>query len=168
MGTNLKYTIALFVNTGLSIFFIVLLLASFFTIPEVNAPVITVAVLIMVPFSINLFFNRMVYSLAKANKENRLMPEWIISYRNFILILKLIAVVIIALMLFTAAFTFYSDVQTVAKPQRVIYTVLLCLMLFTSVTDIMNIIYYQKVKKLNKAAINNIIESIGAQDQSNF
>lgn len=110
----------------------------------------------------------MVYSLAKANKENRLMPEWIISYRNFILILKLIAVVIIALMLFTAAFTFYSDVQTVAKPQRVIYTVLLCLMLFTSVTDIMNIIYYQKVKKLNKAAINNIIESIGAQDQSNF
>jgi hypothetical protein len=166
MDINRGYKLSLLLNTIVSIFFILLMIAVGFNMVDFNTAALVITVIIIAAFIINLAFNRMLYSLVKANKETRLMPDWVINYRNFILILKIIAIILITLVFFTAAFTFKTDIGGLAKTQRMVYVVFLSLFALTLFTDVINIIYYQKLKKMNKTAVHSIIESIGEQDQN--
>lgn len=161
MGTKLQYKISLAVNTVVSLIFILVVALALLNTGQEDAVAIVMVTLISFSCIICLLFNYACYSLLKINKENKAVPEWIISYKKTILVLTIIALVIISFVFVAAAVTFFSNYTVFPSRQRPFYIVYLFFIFTLVVSGIENIICFLKSLKQNKLIVNSVINTIG-------
>ena len=155
------YRISLVVNTLLSLLFIFISLYAVVIENDFSTTSLSIAGTLFIMSTIFLWFDIICFKVNKVNKELSFISKRLKNTGNVIFVFTLLTV--LAVIFFTVlAFIEFPDSDTSSSKFRVIiFAITLFIFLLTAVTGVMNLIFFRKALRKNKAVVNQFINDIG-------
>ncbi len=156
------YRISLFVNTALSLLFILLGLIALFTVGSVTSASVFVFVFLFIAFGFFLLFDYTCFRVLGLNKEKLPLKNWIKTYGKIIFVFGILALLLTVFTTIAATYAFVADMDQFPERQRPFYIAFLLLLVLSAVSFIFNAVGYFKAVKENKKILIEYIDDIGS------